>query len=101
MKTYEFFKKIKWMNRPGVFDTQTVEIPQSLAKEKDGRKVVKSGTVFPSNDAKAEGLVLNDIDVTDGNVPGAILTHGYVNADRLPDTVTEEAKKAMSLIKFQ
>lgn len=95
------FGKVEWQNRPGVFDTQTVEIPQSLGKDADGKKIVKSGTVFPSNGAQAKGLVLHDIDVTNGPVPGAILTHGYVNEDRLPEKVSDEAKTALKLIQFQ
>lgn len=38
----------------------------------DGRKYVLMGTVWPANDATAEGIVYEDIDVTDGDAPGRI-----------------------------
>jgi len=44
---------------------KTREIPQSMGTDQDNRKIVIGGTPFPSNDANAEGLVFETIDVTD------------------------------------
>ena len=50
-----------------------------------GRKIVKAGTVFPANDATAVGIVLNDVDVTYGDVNGAVVIHGFIKTAALPE----------------
>lgn len=100
-KSYNIGGRAEWIARPELFATRTAEIPQSMGKDENGKKIVKSGTVFPSNDGKAEGIVVNDIDVTNGPTPGAILTHGYVIESRLPEQVAAEAKTALKLISFE
>lgn len=71
-----------------------------LAVVEDGRKIIKAGTVFPSNDENAKGLVFQDVDVTDGDQNAAVLVHGFVNSAKLPAEVSNEAKKAMPAIVF-
>ena len=78
---------------PGYFlaheecERKTREIPQSMATTaENGTKYVKMGTVFPANDATAEGIVYEDVDVTTGNMPGSVVTKGEVYEDRLPIT---------------
>ena len=80
---------------PGYFlaheecERKTREIPQSMATtEANGTKFVKMGTVYPSNDANAVGIVYEDVDVTTGNMPGSVVLKGTVNEDRLPVTST-------------
>lgn len=67
----------------------------------DGRKVLRAGTPI-SGDLKARktpmqaassgsvvGVLLHDVDVTDGNANGSLLIWGFVNLDRLDgDTKT-------------
>ena len=53
----------------------------------DGSKYVKMGTVYPSNDAQAEGIVYEDVDVTTGDMPGSVVLKGVVYEDRLPEAV--------------
>ena len=38
---------------------------QSMGKAQDNRKIVVGGTVFPSNDTHATGIVFETVDVTD------------------------------------
>lgn len=69
----------------------------------DGRKVIKAGTPYPSNDASCIGLVFNDYDVTDGDVAAAILIDGKVEERKLPIALASAAKaalKAQGLIIF-
>jgi len=67
---------------------ETRQIPQAGASTSDnGGKYVKMGTVFPSNDANATGIVYEDVDVTTGNMPGSVVTKGVVYEDRLPEAV--------------
>lgn len=53
----------------------------------DGRKVIKSGAVWPANGATALGIAFNQVDVSNGDVALALLVEGYVYGSRLPVTV--------------
>lgn len=75
----------------------TRQIPQAgAAVGADGSKCVKMGTVYPANDATAEGIVYEDIDVTSGDMPGSVVTAGAVYEDRLAATLSEAAKTALA-----
>ena len=67
----------------------------------DGKKLVPAGTIIGgsggkvledpdnilvtvSNDADAEGVLFNDVDVTHGPAAGAMLIHGFPVLDKLP-----------------
>lgn len=68
-------------------ERKTKEISQTGATTAaDGTKYVKMGTVYPSNDANAIGIVYEDVDVTNGNMPGSVVLKGVVYEDRLPIT---------------
>lgn len=66
----------------------------------DGRKIIKAGTIYPSNDASAIGIVFNDIDVTNGDSAGALLIHGFVKTAALPVAAEAAAKSALKQIEF-
>ena len=45
-------------------------VPASgVEADANGKKIVKAGTPFPSNDAKCKGYLLDDVDVTQGDAP--------------------------------
>lgn len=69
--------------------------------EIDGKKIVKAGTVLPSNDATAKGILYNDVDVTSGPQPGALIVEGYILEARLPEAPSAEAKTALTKITFK
>lgn len=72
-----------------------------VAADANGRKIVKAGTVWPANDATAKGLVYTDVDVTEGPQPGSVLREAWVIAERLPVALSDEAKAALTEIKFR
>jgi len=77
-------------------ERKTREIPQSMATTADnGTKYVPMGTIFPSNDNKAEGIVYEDVDVTTGNMAGSVVTRGSVIESRLPVDLDSDAKTAL------
>ena len=41
--------------------TMAIETNSALAVDEDGEKILKAGTVYPSNDASALGIVLKDV----------------------------------------
>lgn len=75
---------------------ETKQIPQSGASETaEGGKYVPMGTVYPSNDSNAIGIVYEDVDVTTGNMAGSVVTKGVVYEDRLPGEIKTAAKNAL------
>lgn len=81
----------------------------------EGKKVVKAGTpitgdlddrttAFTQASDTATGVLLHDVDVTDGNNNGTMLVFGFVNTNRLDDDVkeliTENVKSSLNMIKF-
>ena len=66
---------------------ETREMPTTMATTaSDGTKYVKMGTVYPSNDSNAIGIVYEDVDVSTGNMPGSVVTEGVVYTGRLAVT---------------
>lgn len=69
-------------------ERKTKQISQTGATTAaDGAKYVKMGTIYPSNDNKAIGIVYEDVDVTTGDMPGSVVMKGVVYEDRLPEAV--------------
>lgn len=72
----------------------TAEATSSLAVTENGRKVIKAGTIYPSNDALAKGIIFQDVDVTDGNAAAPLMVAGHYYSDKLADTIAEAAVNA-------
>ena len=66
----------------------------------DGTKVVPAGAIIPSNDSNAVGILYEAIDVTNGDMPGSVVTEGIVYTDRLPAAPESAAVSAMTGIKY-
>lgn len=64
----------------------------------DGRLYVPMGSIYPSNDSSAEGIIYEDVDVTSGDMPGSVVTKGAVYADRLPVTIDSAAQTALEAL---
>lgn len=69
----------------------------------EGKKIVKAGTIYPANDKTAKGVLLHDVDVTNGDTPGTIVIHGFVDNAKIVSngiTVTAAALGALPQITF-
>ncbi|MMZ64408.1 hypothetical protein D3C76_950250 [compost metagenome] len=79
----------------------------------DRKKIVPAGSIMgggviadpsklaiKSNNATAEGVLLNDVDVTYGPAPGALTIHGFINLANLPEAPVAEAITALKQITF-
>ncbi|HIW31293.1 MAG TPA: hypothetical protein IAA29_00750 [Candidatus Paenibacillus intestinavium] len=79
----------------------------------DGKKIVPAGTIIgggtladPSvlvteaNDETAEGVLFNDVDVTYGPAPGAMIIHGFIDLTKLPIAPDATAVTALKQITF-
>lgn len=68
-------------------ERKTRQIAQASATTApNGTKFVPMGTIYPSNDAYATGIVYEDVDVTTGDMPGSVVLKGVVYEDRLAFT---------------
>ena len=63
-------------------------------------KYIPMGTIWPANGATAKGIVYEDVDVSEGNMPGSLVTRGVVYANRLPDTLNANAQSALEALGF-
>lgn len=61
--------------------------------------VIPAGTFIPANDGTAEGVLFADV-VPAENPNGAITIHGTIDASKLPEAPTDEAKAALTGIIF-
>lgn len=102
------FKHTDYTTAKGVlvFPDHYVSVAHTFKKDdaaavpQDGRKIVKAGTLYPSNDDKAIGIVWADYDVTDGDRTGALIIHGFVKTKALPFIPSPAAKGALKMIQF-
>lgn len=77
----------------------------------NGRKIIPAGTpvggddsflddeqevLVVANSAKAQGVLMHDVDVTNGTANGTVVIFGFVNEERIDVTITEEAKTALA-----
>lgn len=93
---YESDKRVNFIDSAVglVFKTCTVSDSEVQADEK-GNKIVPAGTVYPSNDTNAKGILFESVDVTMGEHEGSLLVAGRVYADRLAVTLDTAAKTAL------
>lgn len=74
----------------------TEQIPQTMGKQDQDRLIVPAGTIFPSNDANAIGVLTEPVDVTYGDHEGSVIVAGHLYGNRLPVAPTDAAKTAMA-----
>lgn len=79
---------------------QTIAKGSPLAATVGSKKIVKAGTIYPSNDNKAIGVIMNDYDVTDGDAVVAVIIHGFIQTSKLPAPPEAAAKTALKQITF-
>ncbi|MBJ6360865.1 hypothetical protein ACFOQM_06075 [Paenibacillus sp. GCM10012307] len=107
-------------NRKGIlkFPDHYVTIPitvdnTGVTANADGKKIVPAGTIMgggvisdatklavKKNDVGAEGVLFNDVDVTYGPAPGALLIHGYIDLAKIPEAPVTAAATALKQITF-
>ncbi|TAN64781.1 hypothetical protein WS9_013385 [Paraclostridium sordellii 8483] len=82
------------------FVSEKVILTQANSTTVGTRKIVKAGTIIPSNNATAKGVVLYDVDVTDGDESGALVIHGFIDKSKLPAQPDSAAIAALKQITF-
>lgn len=74
----------------------TEQIPQTMGKQDYDRLIVPAGTIFPSNDANAIGVLTEPVDVTYGDHEGSVIVGGHLYGNRLPVAPAAAAITAMA-----
>lgn len=87
-------KRPNWLESEVGLVLKTREVPASLGVQDGAYKTVAPGTVYPSNDNKAEGIIFEAVDVTSGDMPGSVLVAGRVLAEGL--NIASAAKTALA-----
>lgn len=82
------------------FVSEAVVLTQSNATEVNGKEIVKAGTILPANDETAKGVILYDVDVTNGDETGALVIHGFIDKTKIPTQADAAAITALPMIKF-
>lgn len=78
---------------------KTHQITQSMGEDDgSGHKIVAAGTVFPSDDTSAVGIVFEDVDVTWGDHEGSVLVAGRVLGDRLSISGAKETLEGKGIV---
>lgn len=84
-------------------ERKTRQIAQNHANVQttaDGRQYVPMGSIYPSNDSSAEGIIYEDVDVTSGDMPGSVVVKGTIYADRLPVEIDTTAQSVLESLGF-
>lgn len=81
-------------------ERKTRQIAQNHAQVvtgSDGSKHVPMGAFYPANDSSTvEGIVYEDVDVTNGAMPGSVVLSGVVYLDRLPASPGSGVQSALA-----
>ena len=77
-------------------ESATISANHAQKVTRNGRTIVPAGAVIPANGATAVGILYEDIDVTDGDAPGSIVTKGVIYGDRLPAALASAAASALT-----
>lgn len=73
----------------------TQQIPQTMGVQDGNKKIVPAGTMFPSNDASAIGVIFEPVNVTYGDHAGSVVVGGHLYGNRIPVAPTAAAKTAL------
>lgn len=88
-----------WFLAEAECSRETVQVAANHAQAitlADGSKIVPMGAVIPSNDANAKGILYEDVEVTNGNMPGSLVTRGVIYGGRLPAALANTAATALT-----
>lgn len=82
---------------------ETQQISDSgVNADADGGKHVPMGSFWPANDSSTvKGILYEDVDVTNGPMPGSVVTAGTVYLDRLPASPESGVQSALEGLGFK
>ncbi|MDU0401112.1 hypothetical protein LMG8526HA_01998 [Lactococcus lactis] len=91
------YKEINFLKSQKFF-IFTKQVDSKTTGVKNG--VLPAGSIYPANDATAEGITINDVDVSKGAQPVGVIVDGHILIERLPVKPSDAAQTAMREVKF-
>jgi hypothetical protein len=89
---------------------------EGVDADERGKKIVRAGTliggggvgtlldkelmVTENNNADCEGVLLDDVDVTYGPMPGAMVFKGNINLNKIPEAPVSAAAAKLPMVRF-
>ncbi len=84
---------VNFIDTPVGLVRKTVTVAQDdITADEKGYKIVPAGTIYPANDATAQGILYDDVDVTDGDHEGSLIVAGRIIKENLPVEPAETVK---------
>lgn len=83
------------------FTTMVDDTNAAVTTDALGHKIIPAGTILPTNDANAKGILLDEIDVNEGPQVAPLVVEGWFLGQNLPVAPTAEAITAMTTIHFK
>lgn len=98
-----FMKTKQYESTPNILESEvglvlkTYTADATNATAVNDKKIIKAGSVYPTNGTGAKGIVFEDVDMTDdAKRPISVIVAGRVLEKRLPATVDETAKTELT-----
>lgn len=98
-----FMKTKQYESTPNILESEvglvlkTYTADATNAPAVNDKKIIKAGSVYPTNTTDAKGIVFEDVDMTDdAKRPISVIVAGRVLEKRLPVTVDETAKTELT-----
>lgn len=98
-----FMKTKQYESTPNILESEvglvlkTYTADATNATAVNDKKIIKAGSVYPTNTTDAKGIVFEDVDMTDdAKRPISVIVAGRVLEKRLPVTVDETAKTELT-----
>lgn len=99
IETYSSDKKINFLESEVGLVRKTCTVSATgVEADEMGYKIVPAGTVYPSNDSKAEGILFEDVNVTMGDHEGSLIVAGRIYSDCLSAELATDAKTALEAV---
>ena len=96
MKTTSYTSGVNILSSEVGLVLKTFEGTKTMATTVDDKKIIKAGTVVPTNDSSAKGIVFEDVDITDyDKKPISVIVAGRVIKENLPVTVNSDVETAL------
>lgn len=82
------------------FPRQVDSTSYAVTTDDRGHKVIPAGTIYPTNDASAVGVTIDEVDVTYGAQPVGVIVDGFIFGKKLPVEPVAAAITALKRITF-
>lgn len=81
----------KFFPEGGIQGTACVVPQAGVTADDNGNKIVKAGTPYPEAGKNCLGLLVHDVDVTQGDAPGTYVNEGTIDPEKVDMTVITAA----------